>query len=228
MNAMQHQNCAEPASVAARKKYRVMIVDDQALSRRFFELLIAGTDAYETVLSVESAFAADVYLIKTKVDLILMDVLMSDGSNGLDAAKKIKADYPDVKIIVVTSMPEYSWMEYARKIGVESFWYKEAERVEIIDVMDRTMAGESVYPDKAPPAMLGNAIRDDFTERELDILREIASGKSNNEIASALFISLNTVKTYVRALLQKTGYSNRTELAVHARVVGIALDPRGS
>ena len=224
MDAMFTQNNTIPAD-AANRKVRVMIVDDQMLSRRFFELLIAGSERYETVLSIESAFAADVYLMKTEVNLILMDVLMDDGSNGLDAAKQIKSAFPDVKIIIVTSMPEYSWMQHAREIGVDSFWYKDDEKADLLDVMDRTMAGESVYPENAPPAMLGNARRDDFTERELDILREIASGKSNNEIASSLFISLNTVKTYVRALLQKTGYSNRTELAVHARVVGIALNP---
>lgn len=207
-------------------KKRVMIVDDQVLSRRFFELIIDGCPDYEVVLSVESAFAADVYLLGTEVDLILMDVLMSDGSNGLDAAKEIKQKYPGIKIIVVTSMPEYSWMSYAREIGVESFWYKETDNVEILDVMNQTMAGESVYPENAPPAMLGIAKRSDFTERELDILREIAAGKSNSDIAESLSISENTVKSHMRTLLQKTGYTNRTELAVNARVVGIALNPK--
>ena len=72
---------------------------------------------------------------------------------------------------------------------------------------------------------MGKATRDDFSDRELDVLRGIAAGKSNGDIAESLFISENTVKTHVRTLLQKTGYTNRTELAVHARVVGIALDP---
>ncbi len=207
------------------KLTRVMIVDDQAISRRFFELTLKDSERYEIVFSVASAFAADVYLLKEEVDLILMDVLMNDGSNGLDAAEKIRKDHPDVKIVVVTSMPEYSWMERAREIGVNSFWYKESDKVDILDVLDRTMAGESVYPASAPPARLGNAVREDFTEREMDVLREIAAGKSNSEIANLLCVSENTVKTHVRTLLQKTGFANRTELAVHARVVGLALHP---
>lgn len=207
-------------------KIRVMIVDDQALSRRYFELLVAADPRYEIALSIESAFTADIYLLDTKIDLILMDVLMSDGSNGLDAAEKIKQAHPEIKIIVVTSMPEFSWMARAREIGVESFWYKETETAELLDVMERTAKGESVYPEQAPPARLGNASSADFTERELEILREIAAGKSNSEIAAKLFISQNTVKFFVSSLLRKTGYGNRTELAVHARVVGIALDPR--
>jgi two-component system vancomycin resistance associated response regulator VraR len=204
---------------------RVMIVDDQAISRRFFELTLKDSERYEILFSVASAFAADVYLLKEEVDLILMDVLMNDGSNGLDAAVKIRKDHPDVKIVVVTSMPEYSWMERAREIGVNSFWYKESDKVDILDVLDRTMAGESVYPASAPPARLGNAVRESFTEREMDVLREIAAGKSNSEIANLLCVSENTVKTHVRTLLQKTGFANRTELAVHARVVGLALHP---
>ena len=113
----------------------------------------------------------------------------------------------------------------ARRIGVESFWYKESEKVELLNVLDRTMAGESVYPQNAPPVRLGSASREDFSDRELDVLREIAAGMTNPEIAKSLYISENTVKSHLRVLLQKTGYKNRTELAIHARVTGIALDP---
>lgn len=208
------------------KKSRVMIVDDQVLSRRFFELMIGSSDRYEVALAVESAFSADIYLLESQIDLIVMDVLMSDGSNGLDAAERIKRDYPQIKIVLVTSMPEQSWMARARAIGVESFWYKESEKVELLNVIDRTMAGESVYPENAPPVRLGNAVRENFSDRELDVLREIAAGKTNTDIAKKLFISENTVKSHLRVLLQKTGYKNRTELAIHARVVGIALDPK--
>jgi two-component system vancomycin resistance associated response regulator VraR len=206
-------------------KSRVMIVDDQVLSRRFFELMIGSSDRYEVVLAVESAFSADIYLLDNEIDLIVMDVLMSDGSNGLDAAERIKRDYPQIKIVIVTSMPEQSWMTRARRIGVESFWYKESEKVELLNVLDRTMAGESVYPQNAPPVRLGSASREDFSDRELDVLREIAAGMTNPEIAKSLYISENTVKSHLRVLLQKTGYKNRTELAIHARVTGIALDP---
>ena len=206
------------------KKTKVMIVDDQAISRHFFELTVGGADRYEVVFSVSSAFAADVYLLKEKVDLVLMDILMNDGSNGLDAAAALKKTDPAVKIIAVTSMPEYSWMERARQIGIESFWYKEVDTVSILDVMDRTMAGESVYPENAPSARLGNACREDFTSRELEVLRELTTGKSNPEIAKTLDISEFTVKAHVRSLLQKTGLASRTELAIQARVVGIALN----
>lgn len=207
------------------KKTRVMIVDDQAISRRMFEMCIEHSERYELAYSVKSAAVADIYLVNHDVELILMDILMNDGSNGLDAAAMLKKAAPEIKIVAVTSMPEYSWMERAREIGIESFWYKEMDNVSILEVMDRTMAGESVYPENAPPARLGNACREDFTCRELEVLRELTTGKSNPEIAKTLGISEFTVKAHVRTLLQKTGLSSRTELAIQARVVGIALAP---
>lgn len=207
-------------------KTRVMIVDDQLISRRFFELTLNGCARYEVVCALASAFTADLYLLKEEIDLIVMDVLINNGVNGLDAAETIKQTYPAVKIVIVTSMPEYSWMERAREIGIESFWFKEADEISILEVLDRTVAGELVYPEGAPPVKLGKATREDFSDRELDVLRGIAAGKSNSDIAESLFISENTIKTHVRTLLQKTGYANRTELAVHARVVGLALDPK--
>lgn len=207
------------------KKTRVMIVDDQAISRRMFEMCIEHSERYELAYSVKSAAVADIYLVNHDVELILMDILMNDGSNGLDAAQQILRHYPDIKIIAMTSMPDDTWMQRAREIGIQSFWYKEADEISILDILDRTMAGEFVYPAFSPEVRLGLAGREDFTKRELDVLRELTTGKSNGEIAQKLVISENTVKSHVRALLSKTGFSNRTELSIKARVAGIALHP---
>lgn len=204
-------------------KVKVMIVDDQAMSRHLFELYVQNSEKYELSFSLSSASAAEVYFLKHSVDLILMDILMNDGSNGLDAAKRIKERYPSVKIIAVTSMPEHSWIERAKKIGVDSFWYKETDEQTILDVMDRTMAGESVYPDSPPTVMLGLAKSSEFTERELEVLRIITTGATNGAVADELGISENTVKAHVRSMLEKTGYQSRTELAIKARVIGITI-----
>lgn len=204
-------------------KVRVMVVDDQNISRNYFELYIENSDKYELVFSLETAAVADIYLLSHKIDLIIMDILMSDGSNGLDAAEKIKQRYPDVKIIAVTSMPEQSWMKRAKKIGIESFWYKESDKNNILEIMDRTIAGESVYPEENPTVKLGLADSSKFTERELDVLRIITTGASNGAVAEKLGISENTVKAHVRSMLDKTGYRSRTELAIKARVAGLVI-----
>ena len=206
------------------KKTKVMIVDDQFISRQLFEMYVKSSESYEVVYSIESAAFADAFVLKHSVDLVLMDILMNDGSNGLDAAARIKKNCPDIKIIAVTSMPEYSWMDHARRIGIESFWYKEASRETILDVMDRTMAGESVYPDSPPTVRLGLARSAEFTERELEVLRVMTTGISNAAIARKLNITENTVKNHIRHMMEKTGCESRTELAIKARVSGIVIN----
>lgn len=204
-------------------KKKVMIVDDQFVSRRLFEMYVKASERYETVYAVESAAFADTYVLKNHIDLVLMDILMADGSNGLKAAARIKKNCPEVKIIAVTSMPEASWLKKARECGIESFWYKEASKETILDVMDRTMAGESVYPDAAPPVMLGLASSAELTERELEVLRIMTTGASNAAIAKQLGISESTVKNHIHHMLEKTGCQSRTALAIQARVSGIVV-----
>ena len=117
--------------------YRVLIVDDQIISRQLFESIIASSQRYTLVGSIDSASAADVYCAGNRVDLILMDVVMSDGSNGLDAAARIKSSYPDIRILIVTSMPDPMFLRRAREARVDSFWYKEVDSEPMLRVMDR-------------------------------------------------------------------------------------------
>ena len=89
--------------------------------------------------------------------------------------------------------------------------------------MDRTVAGESVYPDRPPRIQLGTSDNFEFTDRELEVLREMTRGMSNSAIAKKLCISENTVKVHIQHMLDKTGFENRTELAIEARVRGIVV-----
>ena len=87
-------------------KYKVMIVEDQTMPRELFELRIQASEHFETALSIDNAALADVYCLRLPVDLILMDVITRGGESGLDAAARIKRAFPQIKIIIVTSMPE--------------------------------------------------------------------------------------------------------------------------
>lgn len=205
------------------EKVKVMIVDDQYIARQLFEMYIKSSEKYKLVMQVDSAALATKALKGNPVDLILMDILMSDGSNGLSAACEIKKFRPEVKIIAVTSMPETSWLTGAREIGIDSFWYKEASKETILQVMDRTMSGESVYPDKVPQVKVGMATSHEFTEREMEVLRLMTTGASNAAIAEKLVISESTVKNHIHRMLEKTGCESRTELAIEARISGIAI-----
>lgn len=198
-------------------------MDDQLVVRQLFEMYLKSDDRYELVDSLSSAAQVVSFVRSCPVDLILMDILMNDGSNGLDAAAAVKKLHPETKIIAVTSLVESSWLKRAAEIGIESFYYKEAAQESIMDVLERTIRGESVYPDAAPRVVMGLAGSDEFTDRELEVLRLMTTGMSNSRIAQRLGISEGTVKTFIHSMLKKTGYANRTQLAIEARVRGVAV-----
>jgi len=203
--------------------YNVLLVEDQAMPRELFEIYINSSEEFILLLSVANASAAFSVCKNNKVDLILMDVMTELGHSGLDAAEEIKKEFPEIKIIIVTSMPEYSWLSRARKIGVDSFWYKDGQKSGILEVMKRTMAGEHIYPDETPLIHIGNATNHEFTERELDILKELTTGDTNAAIAERLGVSVATVKSHIQHLMEKTGFKTRTELVSEARSRGIVI-----
>ena len=120
-------------------------------------------------------------------------------------------------------MPECSYIDRAKAIGVESFWYKDLSRESILDIMDRTMAGESVYPLEKPEVVLGLCKSSELTERELEVLRELTSGDSDALIADRLHMSVWTVRSHIKHMMDKTGFDSRTKLAVAARESGIVI-----
>lgn len=204
-------------------RYNVLIVEDQDMPRQLLEIYINSSKTFHHVLSISNASAALSVCRTQQVDLILMDVMTELRQSGLNAAEEIKKTFPGIRIIVITSMPEYSWLKRARKIGVDSFWYKEGQKETILDVMERTMAGEHIYPDETPLVAIGNTTNHEFTDRELDILKELTSGDSNAAIAERLGVSAGTVKTHIQHLLDKTGFKTRTQLVSEARSLGIVI-----
>lgn len=206
-----------------KKPYKIMIVEDQTMPRHLFEILVGHTGDYELLYSLESASVAHIYCDRYPIDLVLMDVVMKDRSSGLEAAGRIKKNHPEIKVVIMTSMPEVSFIERAKAAGVDSFWYKEGDGEGILDIMERTMKGERVYPAATPTVILGNIASTELTPTELDVLRELTRGASNAEIGEKLFISPITVRSHVSNMLAKTGFANRTELAIRARLEGLVI-----
>ena len=203
--------------------YKVLIVEDQAIPSELFRIYIDSSSDFEHLFSLSNASLALSYCQNKKVDLILMDVMTDLGHSGLDAAEEIKKAFPEIKIIVITSIPEYSWLSRSRQIGVDSFWYKDGRKENLLDVMRRTMNGEHIYPDQTPIIRIGEATNHDFTERELDVLKELTTGGTNAEIADSLCISIATVKSHIQHLMEKTGFKTRTQLVSEARGLGIVI-----
>ncbi len=206
------------------KRIRVVVADDQNISRGFFEMYVHASERYELAASLRTAEEAVEFVKENEADLMILDVIMQEGIDGLTAAAKIKQRHPEIKIVLTTSTSETSWEDKAREIGVESFWYKEYDDHSLADIMERTLRGESVYPSSPPEVNFGKIRRSDLTERELDVLRELTASLTNEEIAEKLHISANTVKRHLQNIMEKTGFNRRIDLAIHARLLGLVVN----
>ena len=141
---------------------QVLIVEDQRMAREDMENYIQSSRRYCLAASITNAAMAETVCRQSGCELVLMDVCTENDESGLVAAEQIKRTMPQIKVIIVTSLVECSFIDRAHKAGVESFWYKDAGKEELLEVMDRTMKGESVYPDAPPIVMIGTAKSCDF------------------------------------------------------------------
>lgn len=208
----------------SEEKIQVVVADDRPLPRGFFELTVRSCEGYELAASFSAAGAAVSWCLEHPPQLVILDIMMSQGIDGLTAAARLKSAFPDLRIILATSMAEAKWLDEARKLGIEAFWYKDSE-VPLPEVMDRVMAGEIVYPD-IPQLPIGRVSQTELSDRELDVLRELTACRTNQQIADSLCISVNTVRRHIQNMLDKTGFTDRLELAVHARELHIVVSDR--
>ena len=190
---------------------KVLIVEDQRMPRENMERILLDSGKYALSASVNGADVALAVCRREQIDLILMDVCTAGNKDGIEAATEIKAEFPDIKIIIVTSMVEVGYLKRAKEAKVDSFWYKDISPENLIDVIERTMAGESIFPDKTPSVKLGLADSSELTAKEIEVLR---FGLEYSEIAERMHISQRTVKFHISNILSKTGYANKTRLAI--------------
>lgn len=191
----------------------VLIVEDQRMMRESMENYIKQTDGYYLAGSVSRAGLAEKFCGSKQVDLVLMDVCTENDESGFEATKVLKERFPKIKVIIVTSMLDVDYLNRARQVGADSIWFKDASQAELMTVVERTVSGESVYPDKMPKVMIGNASSYEFTDAEIKVLRLLVEGMTYKEMAQKLEVSVETVKSQVSSMLQKTGFASKTKLA---------------
>ncbi|MGM9619040.1 MAG: response regulator [Oscillospiraceae bacterium] len=191
---------------------KVLLVEDRKMSRDSMIGYMKGSDRYELAAQTPSAGMAEMLCMQNHIDLILMDVCTENNEDGIEATAAIKRHFPHIKVIIVTGMTSIDLIERARKAKADSFWYKEIEGDELLDVMDRTMSGEHIYPKQTPLVQIGNMSSAEISDRELEVLRLMAEGNTDGAIAEKLCVSVSAVRYHVTQLLQKTGYENRVKL----------------
>lgn len=199
----------------------VLIVEDSRIQSDAMVRKLSESGYFNVFMTIENAANAEIICISGKIELILMDICTADDESGIKAAKRIKERYPNIKIILMTSMPEHSFIEKAHDSGCDSFWYKEYGDVELVDIALRTMSGERIFPESVPLVKVGIADSTELSKREMEVIRELAAGHTYSEIGMNLNITENTVKYHVKGILSKTGFSNTVQLV--SEVVGKRL-----
>ncbi len=193
---------------------RVLIVEDQKMAQENMESIIKSSESYTLAGTIPNAADAELFCMHSPVDLILMDVCTARDESGIDACAVIKKKFPKTKVIVVTSMAEHTFIEKAKEAKADSFWYKDAKCGELLSVMDRTMAGEHIFPERTPEVKLGLSTSYELTASELDVLRALMQSTSDEDAAALLCCSKANIRWHVGRILDKTGYRTRMELLI--------------
>lgn len=190
----------------------VLIVEESRIARIAIRAKVASFPDYSIATAIENAANADLICSGGKIDLVLMNVRTAEDTSGMEAASRIKAAFPRIKIILMTSTSEHSLLGKARRCGCDSFWYTEHEDMSLYEICTRTMEGEHIWPDTSPVVMIGQARSSEFTERELTVIRGLVRGDRYEDLADSMHLSINTVKYHVKNILQKTGFRTTNQL----------------
>lgn len=194
--------------------YNIIVIDDhkmlremiaETLSTRGFYVVATSGDAKNSVSLCE----------KFKPDLILMDICTENNSSGLAYSKIIKENFPSVKIILMTSVPDLTFIDKAKANNVDSFIYKNISSNSLITTIQNTIDGYSLYPNSNSPKSNISDVLKDLTDTELSVLTEYCKTLDRNEVVKRLGISVRTLKSHISSIYGKTGYANLAKLAIY-------------
>jgi DNA-binding NarL/FixJ family response regulator len=201
---------------------KILVVDDHEVVRCGLKSLVAGTDI-EVVAEADSGEAAIRLAAEHQPDVVLMDIRMP-GGDGLTALGRIKLDHPEMPVLVLSTYDNPTYVARAVALGAAGYVLKGAPRERLLETIRTAARGESAWTREelrrvtgalATPR-LSSDVEVPLTKRESEVLRQLALGLTNKEIAQALSISYETVKEHVQHILRKVGVSDRTQAAVWA------------
>jgi two-component system response regulator NreC len=199
---------------------RIVLADDHTVVRRGLELLIDAEDGFEVVASVGDVDAAIRTTLGYKPDVLVLDLNMPGGSS-LEAIPKILKASPNTKIVVLTMQNEPAFARQALGAGARAYVLKEAADDELVTAVRRAAAGETYLNPQLGARMAAEPAQppgppDDLSDREVEVLRMIALGHTNAEIAEQLYLSIRTVESHRAHIQQKLRRSSRADLVRYA------------
>lgn len=195
---------------------RVLSVDDHVLLREGIAALIGNQTDMQVIAEASNGREAVELFREHRPDVTLMDLQMPEMS-GIDAMSAIRGEFPDARIVVLTTYSGDVQVVRALKAGARAYLLKGLLRKELLETIRAVHAGQKRVPPEVAAEIAEHATDDALTLREIDVLRLIAGGNANKEIAAQLNITEETVKGHVRSILGKLGANDRT----HAVTIGL-------
>jgi DNA-binding NarL/FixJ family response regulator len=227
---------------------RMLIAEDHALVRQGIKGMVASEPDLEVVAEAENGQEALELCREYEPDLVLMDVRMPQ-MDGLEATRAIKAQFPTTSVLMVTSQENPDYLLDAVRAGAAGYVLKEATKDELLDSVRRVLNGEPMLDQglamrllrrvadetgeqtESPPEpprkrqeSLPESAAGSLSPREIEVLKLLALGKTNREIGQTIMVSLSSVKTYMRRIMDKLRVSDRTQAAVRAVELGLLPD----
>jgi DNA-binding NarL/FixJ family response regulator len=199
---------------------RLLIVDDHAIVREGLRTLLSEEAEIEVVGEATNGAEAVAFVATTPPDVVLMDLMMPQ-MDGVEATRHLHQRHPTTRIIVLTSFRDDQLVQDAIRAGATGYLLKDVLKADLLSAIRRAARGEPVLHPEAQAALMRHASAppsplQSLTERELDVLRLIAKGRSNREIADTLYLTEGTVKGYVSTILSKLNVQDRTQAALLA------------
>ena len=197
---------------------KIVIADDHAIVRRGLRQLLDGEDGFTVVAEAEDVESARRYMRGHHPDVLVLDLNMP-GEPSIEAIPKLRSEFPATQIVVLTMQNEPAYARSALGAGVLGYVLKESADAELVEAIRSAVAGDqylnprlgakvAAEPPAGPP--------DGLSDRELEILRLIALGYTNSQVAEELFLSVRTVETHRAHIQQKLGLGDRAELVRYA------------
>jgi DNA-binding NarL/FixJ family response regulator len=206
------------------KTVHIMLVDDHPLVRDGLRARLEAVAHFRVVAEADSGAEALALAGSTRIDLVLMDITMRDGS-GIEATARLYANYPDIAVLILSMHDKLEYVTQAMQAGARGYVLKDAPGKDIVLAIDTVMAGGIYYSAAVARQLARPAAQDNqLTSREQEVLRHIANGESNKQIAKALDLSVRTVETHRLNIKRKLGIEGQAELikfaVQHGRVGG--------
>ncbi|WP_281659303.1 response regulator transcription factor [Halobacillus sp. Cin3] len=203
---------------------RVVVVDDHDVVRKGVIAYLSTEEDLDIVGEASSGIAGAAVVQEQKPDVVLMDLIMDDGT-GIEATEEIMKT-EKCRIIILTSYYDDEKVFPALEAGAFSYMLKTSSADEIADAIRKAFAGENVIEPKVATKMMTRfrkekSLHEDLTKRELEVLKCIGEGMTNQEISDVLYIGIKTVKTHVSHVLSKLEVQDRTQAAVYAHRSGL-------